>query len=85
MDHQTNHREPSEFTRVGNEAKARAQRDVLLAALRENDWNLTATGDALGMHTPTVIRALRELAPDEYEAARRDGRIRAGVRQTVAA
>lgn len=75
-------RKVSLFTRVGNEAKATAQRRLLLDTLKQNGWNLTATAEALEMAAlANVIRALQELAPDEYEAARRDGRISPGNRR----
>lgn len=75
-------RKVSRFTRVGNDAKAAAQRKLLLDTLKQNGWNLTATAEALEMSALTnVIRALQELAPDEYEAARRDGRISPGNRR----
>lgn len=75
-------RRVSRFTRVGNDAKAAAQRKLLLDTLKQNGWNLTATAEALEMAAlANVIRALQELAPDEYEAARRDGRISPGNRR----
>jgi len=78
-------RKRSIFTRVGDEAKADAQRKLLLATLKAHDWNLRATGEALEMGTGAgatvaVGRALQELAPEEYEEAKADGRIASGRR-----
>lgn len=74
-------RKESVFTRVGNEAKAEAQRKLLLRTLADHDWSLKATAEALEMGAlASVIRALKELAPDEYEAAQSDGRIKPGKR-----
>ena len=75
-------RKLSAFTLAGEEAKAAAQRKLLLETLKTNDWNLTATAEALGMGgRANVIRALRELAPDVYSAARADRRISPGNRR----
>lgn len=73
-------RKKSLFTRVGEEAKAKAQRELLLKTLKAHDWNLTRTGEALEMGTgagagTAVIRALKELAPEEYKRAKADGSI----------
>lgn len=69
------------FTEVGNEAKAKAQRAYLLEELDAQNWNLTKTAEALGMGgRAAVIRALNDLAPEEYERAKNDGRVRPGVR-----
>ena len=64
------------FAEIGREAAREAQRKVLLEALEAHAWNMTATGETLGMGTgANVIRALKQLAPEEYEAAKVDGRI----------
>lgn len=69
------------FAEIGRAAAKEAQRAALLAALEENAWNLTATAEALGMGgRANIIRALKELAPDEYERARDKGLVRPGVR-----
>jgi hypothetical protein len=60
---------------IGKAAARRAQRDALLAELEAQEWNLTATAEVFGMAGPNVIRALKDLAPDEYEKARKHGRI----------
>lgn len=76
-------RKKSVLTQVGDEAKAKAQRDLLLKTLKANDWNLTATAEALEMGAiAAVIRALNDLAPDEYEKARKDGLISHANRRT---
>lgn len=75
-------RKRSKFTEVGDEAKATAQRALLLETLDANGWNLTATAEELGMGAATAVsRALRELAPKEYEKAKRDGRVSQGNRR----
>lgn len=75
-------RKRSKFTEVGDEAKAVAQRALLLETLDANGWNLTATAEDLGMGAATAVsRALRELAPKEYEKAKRDGRVSQGNRR----
>jgi transcriptional regulator with GAF, ATPase, and Fis domain len=67
---------PKTFAEVGREAAREAQRKVLLESWKANGWNMTATAEALGMGSgPAVIRALKTLAPDEYEAAKTDGRV----------
>lgn len=71
-------RKQSLFTRVGEEAKAKAQRELLLKTLTERRWNLTATAKALELFPAALIRALRELAPEEYQTARASGVVRLG-------
>lgn len=73
-------RKKSLFTRIGDEAKAKAQRDVLLKTLRANDWNLTHTAVALELPGPSqVIRAIRDLELEgEYEAAKSRGAVGRG-------
>lgn len=69
------------FAEIGREAAREAQRKALLRTLKAHDWNLAHTAAALGMGTASaVIRALKALAPEEYESARTDGRVRAGRR-----
>ena len=57
-----------------------AQRGVLLATLRKQGWNLTATAKALGLAGPSnVIRSLKTLGlTGEYEAAKARGDIAPG-------
>jgi len=75
-------REPSLYARVGDDARRKAQREVLLRSLKQHDWNLRSCAAALGLSgTPGVVRALKEVAPDEYTAAKADGRIKPGVRR----
>lgn len=70
---------PLSFAEIGREAAREAQRKALLRALKAHDWNLAHTADALSMgDASAVIRALKSLAPEEYDAAREDGRIRSG-------
>ena len=70
---------PQSFAEIGREAAREAQRKALLRALKAHDWNLAHTADALLMgDASAVIRALKALAPEEYDAAREDGRIRTG-------
>ena len=73
-------RAPSLFAKVGADAKADAQRKLLLETWEKHGFNLTATGEALGVGVgpvagSAVIRALKALAPAEYEKAKQDGRI----------
>lgn len=69
-------RERSAFAQAGEEARREAQRKLLLRTLRETGWNITRTAEALGMGAaPAVTRALKDLAPEEYAAAKADGRI----------
>ena len=70
---------PLSFAEIGREAAREAQRKALLRALKAHDWNLAHTAEALSMGAASaVIRALKALAPEEYDAAREDGRIRSG-------
>lgn len=61
---------------VGREA----QRKALLAELKLQNWNLTATARELGLTGPSnVIRAMKNLGlADEYEAAKARGDISPG-------
>lgn len=67
---------------IGEEAKRRAQRKHLLAELRRQSWNLTATGAAVGIpNVSNLIRTIRALdLGDEYEAAKKAGKIPKGPR-----
>lgn len=69
-------RERSAFAQAGEEARREAQRKLLLRTLAAQGWNLTRTAEALGMGAmQAVTRALKDLAPEEYAAAKADGRI----------
>lgn len=69
------------FAEIGRDAARAAQRKALLKALRANHWNLTATSDALVMGgRAAVIRALKALAPEEYESAKARGDVRVGFK-----
>lgn len=70
------------FAEIGRAAARAAQREALLAALEKHGWSLTRAGEALGMLQPAVVRALKDLAPEEYEKAKTDGRIVPGIRKT---
>jgi len=75
-------KEPSLYARTGDDARREAQRKLLLRALKTHGWNLRASAEALGLSgTPGVVRALKDVAPDEYTAAKADGRIQPGVRR----
>lgn len=67
---------------IGREASHEAQRKALLAELKANDWNLTATSQELGLSNGSnVIRSIRTLGlEDEYEAAKAAGKIPKGPR-----
>jgi transcriptional regulator with GAF, ATPase, and Fis domain len=68
------------LTDIGREAARKAQRDALLAELRAQEWNLTATAKELGLNNGSnVIRSIRALGlDDEYERARQRGDIAPG-------
>lgn len=77
---------PSLYAQVGEDARKREQKKLLLKTLRENGWNLRATGEALGMGTGAtasvgVIRALNDVAPEEYAKAQADEKIVPGKRR----
>lgn len=73
--------DPSAYALAGDEGRRAAQRALLERVLAEHDWNMAHAAAALGLSgSPGVIRALKNVAPDLYEAARADGRIRAGAR-----
>lgn len=74
-------RKKSKLTMAREEASRLAGRTVLLAACDAAKWNLTRVAEALELSTQAdVIRALKELAPDEYDAARERGAISPGRR-----
>lgn len=60
------------LSRTGDEAKAAAERALLLKTLKANDWNLTHTAKALEMgDASSVLRAVEALGlRDEYEKHR---------------
>lgn len=71
--------EAQSFAETGRSAAKAAQRELLLSALGRCGWNLTAAAEQLSMGAnSSVIRALKELAPEEYEMARASGRIAPG-------
>lgn len=75
-------RPKSKLTLEGERCAIEGKRALLLKTLDTHGWNLTATAEALEMGAlANVIRALHELAPAEYEAARKDGRISHGTRR----
>jgi transcriptional regulator with GAF, ATPase, and Fis domain len=65
-------RKKSKLTQVGDEAKREAEAKLLLATLRANDWNLSATARVLDLGAASsVIRAIRACGLDaEYEKHR---------------
>jgi len=67
---------------IGRKAAHAAQRKALLAELKRQQWNLTATARSLGLaNTSNVIRSIRSLElNEEYEAARAAGKIPKGPR-----
>lgn len=75
-------RQPVNLAEIGREASRAAQRKALLAELQRNDWNLTATGAAVGIpNVSNLIRTIRAVGlEDEYEAAREAGKIPKGPR-----
>lgn len=69
-------RKKSKLTLAREEAAQLAGRTLLLGTCEALKWNLTRVAETLDMATPSdVIRALKELAPDEYEAAQKRGDI----------
>lgn len=64
------------------EAADDAQRKLLRAALKRSRWNLAHAAAELRLSgSPALIQYLKRLGMgDEYEAAKADGRIRAGAR-----
>lgn len=74
-------RKLSKLSAVGDEASKSARRALLLATLDALKWDMTRVASALELATNAdVIRALKELAPDEYAEAQNDGRIQRGRR-----
>ena len=72
--------ERSLYATTGDDARREAQRKLLLSTLRKTRWSLRAAADALGLSgSAGVVRALKDVAPEEYAAARADGRIKAGA------
>lgn len=72
-------RKQSKLTLAGDEASRLARRTLLITTLGACGWNLARTAAALDLASGAdVIRALRDLAPEEYENARADGRIAPG-------
>ena len=71
----------SALTMAAEEGARAAKRDLLLRTLDANGWNFAATARALDVAgTPAIIRALNDVAPDEYNRAKRDGRVAPGKR-----
>lgn len=64
---------------LGNLVSKVVRRHVLLIVAGECRWSLTRMATALRLSSVgDVIRAFKDLAPDELAAARRDGRITRG-------
>lgn len=77
-------RKKSKLTQIGDAAKRAAMREALLQELERQSWNLTKTAVALDMAgSAAVVTALGELAPEEYAAARSNGRVAMGRPKTV--
>ena len=73
-------RKKSKLVQIGDAAKAEAMRKALLDALKQHEWNLSRTARELEMNNASaVIRALKELAPGEYERARERGDVAFGA------
>jgi hypothetical protein len=67
-------RKRSKLTLAREEAARLAGRTLLLGTCEALKWNLTRVAETLDMATPSdVIRSLKELAPEEYEAAQKRG------------
>jgi hypothetical protein len=70
---------------IGQAISREIRRRILLEVAEISGWSPKAMAPHLGMHdNSAVLRALRALradAPDEYAAARRDGRIKVGGRR----
>ena len=73
----------SKLTLAREAAALAAGRALLLATLKAEGWNLTATAEVLGMgNASAVLRAIREHGLEtEHEAARVRGDIRPGPRR----
>ncbi len=78
---------PETFAEIGRDAARAAQKDALLKALNQSNWNLSATSDALGMGSPAnVLRSIRLLGLcAEYERAKAAGMISTRSRRALAA
>mgnify|MGYP000013335805 CR=1 FL=1 len=59
-------------------AEQAAQRPALRIAAKATNWDLGQMAEVLGIHKPDVIRHLKALLNDEYEAAKASGLIRRG-------
>lgn len=69
-------RKRSLLTAVGDEGARRAKAAMLLGACLGADWNLSRVAERLGMTSASdVLRALKELLPEQLEAARKRGDI----------
>jgi transcriptional regulator with GAF, ATPase, and Fis domain len=70
------------LTEIGRAASHEAQRKALLAELRRQRWNMSATARALSMtDTANVLRSIRALGlKAEYDAAKAAGKITPGGR-----
>ena len=55
-----------------------AQRARLRAVLAECGWNMSEAARRLGSNSSNVLRSVRALLPDDYAAAKADGRVRIG-------
>lgn len=74
-------RKLSRLSAAGEEASRLARRTLLLTTCETVQWDLSAVARALELTTSAdVIRALRELAPSEYEEAKLSGKIKRGRR-----
>jgi hypothetical protein len=72
----------SRLTEIGRAA----MRAALLESCERHGWRLNLVAADLGMHCAgTVGTSLRTLAPDVYQAAKADGRIKQGHRHDRAA
>jgi len=69
-------RKRSLLTAVGDDGAQRAKAALLLGACLGADWNLSKVAERLGMTSASdVLRALKELLPEQLEAARKRGDI----------
>lgn len=74
-------KEPSLWATTGERGRREAQRKLMLEVIAEVGWNLHAIGRKLGIKAPNVIAALQDVAPLEYESAKRGGLISKGSRE----
>jgi hypothetical protein len=73
--------ETNTVTAMGSLVSAALRRELLLAALELNEWNLARTADFIGAGSSAapVLRMIRDLGlTEEYEKARAGGRIKPG-------